>query len=257
METENTIEKVEPASPLMNIISAASADSNMDADKLMKLLEVQERWEKNEARKAFVVAMSAFQAEAPKIVKDSKGHNSSYAKLPGVIAVVAPLLSKNELSYSWVTNQSDKGTTVTCKITHILGHSEATSLFAGNDKTGSKNDIQALGSTVTYLKRYTLEAALGLAEAEQDDDGNGACDPNNLPEPTSKERKVLEEICNKMIDSVPEGLVLVDSRVDRVVYALKGRYPDDIKTAGAAAAGFVNMLNRDNTWHTVTKEAKA
>jgi hypothetical protein len=54
-----------------------------------------------------------------------------------------------------------------------MGHSERTTLSATADTSGSKNSIQAIGSTVTYLQRYTLLAAVGLA-AGGDDDGQAA-----------------------------------------------------------------------------------
>ena len=60
---------------------------------------------------------------------------------------------------------------VTCKITHVKGHSEETTLSAPSDTSGSKNAIQAIGSTITYLERYTLLALTGLATSEMDDDG--------------------------------------------------------------------------------------
>ena len=63
---------------------------------------------------------------------------------------------------------------VTCILTHVKGHRERTSLQAGLDQSGAKNNIQALGSTVTYLQRYSLLAAVGLATREQDNDGGGA-----------------------------------------------------------------------------------
>jgi hypothetical protein len=62
---------------------------------------------------------------------------------------------------------------VTCVLSHNLGHSEETTLSGPPDKTGNKNDIQAIGSTLTYLQRYSLMQALGLA-ASNDDDGNAA-----------------------------------------------------------------------------------
>ena len=62
---------------------------------------------------------------------------------------------------------------MTCILSHRDGHSEETTLSAGRDDSGNKNSIQAVGSTVTFLQRYTLKAALGLAAAE-DDDGKSA-----------------------------------------------------------------------------------
>ena len=62
---------------------------------------------------------------------------------------------------------------VTCNLAHEAGHSEETTLSGPADNTGNKNAIQAIGSTLTYLQRYTLVQALGLAAA-QDDDGKAA-----------------------------------------------------------------------------------
>jgi len=65
---------------------------------------------------------------------------------------------------------------VTCVVSHVDGHSEENTLSANNDTSGSKNAIQAVGSAVTYLERYSLKAALGLAAAE-DDDAQAAGEP--------------------------------------------------------------------------------
>jgi hypothetical protein len=45
---------------------------------------------------------------------------------------------------------------------------------APKDTSGSKNAIQSIASTITYLQRYTLFAATGLAADDQDDDGKAA-----------------------------------------------------------------------------------
>lgn len=256
-ETKAEIVKATPEqSPLMPIIAAASTNGEVDADKLLKLIEASEKWEAGQAKKAYHVAMAAFQAEAPKVIKTKDGHNNKYAGLSDIVAVIAPLLSDNGLSHAWETDTADKEIKVTCRITHVLGHSEKTCLLAGPDDSGNKNAIQAVGSTITYLQRYTLKAALGLAETDQDDDGNSSAgDPNATPEPNAKEREVLEEICNKMIDSVPEGYVLLDPRIDQIVYGMKGEYPQDIGRAGVIAAHLINWLDTNEKWGSVTKEA--
>jgi hypothetical protein len=143
-----------------------------DLDKLTKLMDLQERWEANEARKAYVAAMSQFRAQAPSITKTRKAHNSMYAGLAETIDEIKGILTDCGLSHSWKTKQDADQITVTCCVTHIMGHSECTSLTAAPDTSGSKNSIQAVASTVTYLERYTLYAILGLASKEQDNDGN-------------------------------------------------------------------------------------
>lgn len=155
----------------------AAVTGGADLDKLEKLLALQERWETNEARKAYHQAMANFKANAPKIDKDRKvSFNTSagktsynHASLYNVTEKISAELSKHGLSASWSTKQNGV-ILVTCKITHCLGHSEETTLSAPSDTSGSKNAIQAIGSTITYLERYTLLALTGLATFEQDDD---------------------------------------------------------------------------------------
>src|SRR3990167_2499280 len=143
-----------------------------DLEKLSKLLDLQEKWEANEARKAYHRAMAEFKQNPPEIAKDKKvayGNTKyNHASLANVVKKITKELSKHGLSASWSTQQNGQ-IIVTCKITHVLGHSEETSLSAPADSSGSKNSIQAIGSTITYLERYAILALLGLATHDQDD----------------------------------------------------------------------------------------
>jgi hypothetical protein len=148
-------------------------------DVVSKLMDLQERWEKNQARKAFDAAVSDAKAEIPVIFKNksvSFGNGKTayrHEDLAEIARTVDPILTKHGLSYRFRT-QSDAGSVaVTCILSHRDGHSEETTLSASHDGSGSKNSIQAIGSTITYLQRYTLKAALGLA-ASNDDDGKTA-----------------------------------------------------------------------------------
>lgn len=155
-------------------------ENKANLTELKEVLELQERWEANEAKKAYNLAMSAFKADPPKIDKDKKvGYDSSkggrvgykHASLYNVTQKISAALSKHGLSAQWKTNQSEKLISVTTTITHRLGHSESTILTAEADSSGNKNPIQAIGSTVTYLERYGLLALTGLATFDSDDDG--------------------------------------------------------------------------------------
>jgi hypothetical protein len=125
--------------------------------------------------------MAAAHGELPTILKNravdfttSKGRtNYQYEDLSSVTQSVSPIFSKHGLSFRWRTNSDKPGAvSVTCIIAHAGGHSEETTLACQADVTGNKNDIQAIGSAVTYLQRYTLKAACGIA-ASVDDDGHG------------------------------------------------------------------------------------
>ena len=149
-----------------------------DLAQLEKLMELQERWEKNEARKAFFVALNAFKADPPTLSKNKhvKFGTTEYdhATLDQVSLVIGKALSGHKLSHRWDVEQKEGNITVACVLTHEKGHSERVPMSATADTSGSKNSIQAIGSTVTYLQRYTLLAATGMAVKGQDDDGRGA-----------------------------------------------------------------------------------
>ena len=166
-------------------------NSGADLEKLKSLLDLQEKWEAIEARKAYNSAMSEFKANPPKIDKDrevsfktDRGQvNYHHATLGNVTEKINSELSKYGLSAGWLIKQNGS-ISVTCRITHVKGHSEETTLSAPADNSGSKNTIQAIGSTVTYLSRYTLLSLFGLATFDQDDDGVASSKPIVfMPEP--------------------------------------------------------------------------
>jgi len=147
-------------------------DQGADLDRLEKLMGLKERNDANEARKAYINAMTTFRSSVGNITKDKTAHNNKYASLAHTLDSIKNQLSENGLSHTWKTEQTENQLiTVTCCVTHQMGHQECTSMSANPDTSGSKNSIQAIGSTVTYLQRYTLFAILGLASTDQDNDG--------------------------------------------------------------------------------------
>lgn len=170
--------------------------SGASVETLTQLMVLQERWEANQARKAFDEAMATAKAKMPSIVKSrkvdfttAKGRtNYQYEDLASIMNQIGPVLSANGLSVRYRTQADpNQPISVTCIISHRMGHSEENTLMAGRDDSGNKNSIQAIGSTVTYLQRYTLKAALGLAAAA-DDDGAKADDAGAI---TEAEREII------------------------------------------------------------------
>lgn len=178
-----------PLTP-MDLIERATAHG-ATPETLEKLMALQERYEANEARKAFDTAIAEAKAEIQPIVRNATGHNSKkYVDFAAISRAVDPVLSKHGLSYRF---RSEQGATinVTCILSHRAGHSEQTTLAGPPDTTGNKNAIQAIGSTLTYLQRYTLVQALGLAAAD-DDDGRAA----------GGEEKISEKQVTALIDAL-------------------------------------------------------
>ena len=148
-----------------------AVEQNADIEKLEKLMGLQERWETNESRKAFSDAMASFQAKLSPIVKKRQAHNSNYADIDDIAQAVRPILEESGLSYRFEQSQTDTNITVKCIVTHKMGHAESTAFTAPADTSGGKNAIQAMASTVTYLRRYTLTGALGITTGNDDNDG--------------------------------------------------------------------------------------
>lgn len=154
-----------------------AVEKGSNLDQIEKLMILQERWEANEARKAYNEAITFFKKNAPQINKDksvSFGAGKTaykHASLFNVTQKISAKLSEYGLSASWRVKQNGV-ISVTTIISHVLGHSEETTLSAPSDTSGSKNPIQAIGSTISYLERYGLLAMTGLATFDMDDDGN-------------------------------------------------------------------------------------
>jgi hypothetical protein len=172
----------------LSLILQAARDPAVDAPKVQALLAELERREDRTARRAFNAAMAAAKAEIGPIFKtrlvnyphkDDRGRTKYlHEDLAEVARIVDPVIGNLGLSYRFRIKQKPGNVSVTCIISHADGHFEdAAELDGPEDKSGQKNPLQAIGSAVTYLQRYTLKAAFGLAASERDDDGRGADDP--------------------------------------------------------------------------------
>lgn len=171
--SEATEKELIPVMP-QNLISQA-IEKGLDVGALTKLMDLQERWEANQARKAFFQAFTNFQANLPELRKTKevafKEVKYHFAPLADITRQISKVLKANELSYRWEIKDDKDNLSVTCLVSHVEGHTERTTMQASPDTSGSKNSIQARGSAIEYLKRYTLIGALGLSTADSDIDG--------------------------------------------------------------------------------------
>lgn len=202
-----------PPSGQQNLLQLALVNK-ADIATIEKLVEMQNVHEEKEARKEFFKALSLFQSEIPSIGKKGLADFStkagrttySFAKQEDIANAIKPLLLKYNLSYRFTQAQLDGNISITCVVTHSAGHSEETTMSAGADTSGGKNSIQQIGSTITYLRRYTMTGALGITVSEEDDDGG-------LKE---TDDEYLNRIENKiMACSTEDDLLAFNSRCNR------------------------------------------
>jgi len=153
--------------------------SNANIEVLERLMMLRERYMAQIAKESFFDALVNFQKLVPEIKKDkqvkfdTKAGSTDYwyAPLASVIRQIKDPISEVKIAYQWKIEDDGDKIKVTCELTH-MNHTERTTLSASPDTSGGKNAVQGRGSTVEYLKRYTLECALGLSTAD-DIDGQG------------------------------------------------------------------------------------
>jgi len=213
-ESSSEVVVIDQQAQYMNLIELA-VNQNADIEKLERLMDLQERWEQKNAKKAFFAAMSEFQSICPDIKKLKNGHNTMYAPLGDIVAQIREPLSRCGLSFRFEQDHQS-GITVTCVINHVDGHSESTTMNAPADSSGKKNHIQAIASTVTYLSRYTLTSAFGITTADADIDGR-------LPEPEPDQGDfnfypddLFTKNFDKWVKAIKEGRISIDGVIAKI-----------------------------------------
>lgn len=210
-----------------NLIELA-IEKGANIDTIERLMALYERERAEKARRAFHEALSKFQSVVPPIPHNKKGYENrySYADLEQIYRIIQKPLHDHGFTVSYKFKDvkkdspvnvnalieetrkfdldkkkqtvleniirailSEKDIEVTCIITHIEGHSEESKMIGPEDYSGSKNSIQARGSSTTYLERYALIGALNLVTADGDVDG-GKMKPTDKEQIKDKREQV-------------------------------------------------------------------
>jgi hypothetical protein len=155
----------------------ASPDANME--NVQKLFDLYERDQANKAKQAYTTALAEMQPEMPVIDERGKGHGSiKYALWEDINEAIKPVLSGHGFALSFRVGEGTETVLVTAVLSHAQGHSEETTITLPFDHSGSKNAVQAVGSSVSYGKRYTALALLNISVGGEDDDGQrGGANP--------------------------------------------------------------------------------
>lgn len=123
---------------------------------------------KSESINEIAKALADFQAEVKDPSKDKENpfFKSKYVALDGVLQTVRPVLAKHGLSVMQLPTSDETAVTVTTLLMHSSGQFIESEPFK---VLLTKKDAQAAGSALTYARRYSLSAVLGIAWDEDDD----------------------------------------------------------------------------------------
>lgn len=178
---ELQIQKNETVS-FLQVIERVISSPEIDMDKLDRMLAMQERVMERNAAIEFNAAMAEMQCDMPEIAENGKIRvkgqlRSKYATLEDIVAAVKPALKQYGFAISFRINKTEREIEVTGILMHRSGHREETMISLPRDDSGQKNTVQAIGSTVSYGKRYVLSALLNITTRGEDDDAQGAVGP--------------------------------------------------------------------------------
>ena len=166
---------------LLSFIERAAKDDGFDVAKFGELLRLQRDVSHDQARRAFNAAMADAQSEMLPVVRDAKNNhlNNRYARLETIDAAMRPIYTRHGFSvrYGSAPSSSEGMIRITCTVAHADGYFEEQYLDAPTVNAGSQGGrtattpVQAVGSAITYLRRYLLSMVFNVVLADEDDDG--------------------------------------------------------------------------------------
>jgi ERF superfamily len=168
---------------LMSFIERAAKDDSFDVAKFGELLRLQRDVGHDQSRRAFNQGMADAQSEMLPVVRDAKNSHlgNKYAKLETIDAAMRPIYTRHGFSvrFGSAPAPTEGYIRITCTVAHAGGYFEENYLDAPIANLGSQGGrtattgVQAVGSAVTYLRRYLLGMVFNIVLADEDDDGEG------------------------------------------------------------------------------------
>jgi hypothetical protein len=194
-------------SALLSIIERMAVDPNIDPDRVERFMGMYERAQAAQAKRAYIAALSVMQPELPVIARKGniviaeKGNpkniiqTTPYALWEDINEGIRPCLQRHGFALSFRTGTNAEGKIiVTGMLSHREGHAEETTVTLMHDSSGSKNAVQAVGSSLSYGKRYAAGLLLNITSRGEDDDGHEAGKPEAPPTITAEQVDHLRDL---------------------------------------------------------------
>jgi len=206
-------------------MATALIDKGGDVSQLGALLDLQMKWEGDQARKAYADSMASAQAEMPAIFKDKFNlqTESWYATLESVNNRITPVYTKHGFSLSFDTEDSplEKCIRIVCRVLHYKGHREEFRYDQPIDDVGiggkvNKTQVHARGSAITYGRRYLTMMIFNLVTGDEDDDGNTATSERvNVAEAAAADKEAAKLAAFKEAHGrLSESVKFIQDRMD-------------------------------------------
>ncbi len=156
-------------------------------------------------------ALAKAQMEMTSATKDcvNPHYRSKYADINSLLLSCRPILAKHGIAICQIPEMTDKGVVLTSGLYHESSGQWFEGIMPITIKTGGNNDLQALGSCISYLRRYCLAAMVGIAS--DDDDGNEGKAYQVKQEHAKKETVTVPQVTSDQVAEVRSMLALCDN----------------------------------------------
>lgn len=216
MNEVRTIQAEANENSVLATISRAASDPSVDVVKLEKLLEMHERLQDKAAAKEFNSAMARMQCEMPTVFEGATNTHTknTYATLDDINRAVKSVMQAHGFAVTFKVVHVAAGVSVTGILMHSAGHREETTLLLPVDTGPGRSTVQAVGSSVTYGKRYVMCALLNITTGDAvDDDGAGA---KQEPLVTELQAKQINALLAKCAEKTKAGFAKMYETADQV-----------------------------------------
>lgn len=231
---------VSETTAIIHMIERVARDPQADIAKVRELVALRKEMIADEAKRAYDAALAIMQPLLPVIGRRGKievrekdkqtgertgklQQSTGYALWEDINEGIRPVLAQHGFALSFRVGQATDGKiTITGILSHSGGHREETTITLMHDSTGSKNSVQAVGSSVSYGKRYTASALLNITSRGEDDDGKAA--------------GAGETVSAQQIDAIRSAIVEVGADIAKFCRFMKVEKIEDIPAARYADA---------------------
>ena len=178
------VAKAEPqqrSANLMVVFANAAADPACNPEKMQALAAMVDKMKAEEAEVAFAEAYIDMQEELPSISAKGlieiegrtggRGQKTPYAKYDEIMRVVKPILKKHKFAFVVVSEPNPSGVGVVVRGSAVARHEtqygkaahvKQTIIAVPLENSGSKNNVQGIGSSLSYAKRYAAIQLLNI-----------------------------------------------------------------------------------------------
>lgn len=226
MENTDASPVAQNVDPMVSMIERVALTPDLPIERLERMMDLKDRHEQNlrrdraeQAERAYNSAMAKAQSAMPTVKKskENKHTKSTYADLSDIEEQAMPVVYQNGFSVSFnPAGKDDKGNLlIDWCLMHECGHTRTGQAgfpldAAGAQGTTNKTGIQAMGSTMTYARRYLVCNLFNIA-TDDDTDGNRANTPQTI---TEQQYIEIRDLCEKA--GVDEAVVCAAGRVQHL-----------------------------------------